>query len=367
MEIAPALISGTTGNRAYWRRSKNNAMKLTELRNQLGRPARGVQTYAARTLRRVACCQEIPEIYDRLEPSDDPQLRLSQIVDGRFLVREIFGRDEVATIYRAVDLLQRKREVALKVPLLSVENDPVSFARFLREEQIGLGLAHPLLQKYFPVAGEKCRPYIAMEFLRGCTLAHLAQEMGPLSEADAFKIVRLLCDALGYMHAQNLVHCDLKPANILLCCDHTLRVMNFGFASRPTHERNGPGQTVSFSRTPQYLAPEQVEHGPIDARTDIYGLGVILHELVTVGAPFQDEGGGSRGPQRTVEQANAPQASNSALSAKAEEIVRRALQCKPEDRYPSMAAFKAELSTPPQTAPGGFDEPLQPQRWPESA
>jgi serine/threonine-protein kinase len=342
-------------------------MKLTELRNETDRPARGGHAFSARPLRGVACCQEIPEVYDRLEPSDDPQLRLSQILDGRFLVREIFCRDEVATIYRAVDLLQRKREVALKVPLLSVENDPVSFERFRREEEIGLGLAHPLLQKYFPVAGEKCRPYIAMEFLRGCTLAHLAQEIRPIDEADAFKIVRLLCDALGHMHEQGLVHCDLKPANILLCCDHTLRVMNFGFSSPPTRERHGPGQTVPFSRTPQYLAPEQVNHGPIDARTDIYGLGVILHELLTAGAPFQNEGGTSRGSQRTGERAHAPRALHAALSAQAGAIVRRAMQCNPDDRYPSMAAFKADLSTPPQSAPGGFDEPLQPQRWPKSA
>jgi len=342
-------------------------MKLTELRNQIGRPARGGQAFAARSLRGVACCQEIPEIYDRLEPSDDPQLRLSQILDGRFLVREIFCRDDVATIYRAVDLLQRKREVALKVPLLSVENDPVRFARFCHEEEIGLKLAHPLLQKYFPVAGKKCRPYVVMEFLRGCTLAHLAHEMRPFDEADAFKIVRLLCDALGYLHEQGVVHCDVQPANVQLCCDHTLRVMNFGFASPPTPEHHVSGQTTLLFRTSQYLAPELVEHGPIDARTDIYGLGAILYELLTPATPLPDEGGRSRGSHQTVELANASRALHPALSAQAEEVVRRALQCKPEDRYPSMAAFKADLSTPPQTAPGGFDEPSQPQRWPKSA
>jgi serine/threonine-protein kinase len=119
--------------------------------------------------------------------------------------------------------------------------------------------------------------------------------------------------------------------------------MNFGFATPPTHERNVSGQSASLSRTPHYQAPEQVEQGPIDARTDIYSLGVILNELLTAGAPFQDEGGRSRGPQRTMERANAPRASHPALSAQAEEIVRRALQCKPEDRYPSMAAFKSDL------------------------
>ena len=343
MEIAPALISGTTGNRAYWRRSKNSAMKLIELRNQIGRPVRGGQAIAARSLRGLACCQEIPEVYDRLEPSDDPQLRLSQILDGRFLVREIFCRDDVATLYRAVDLLQRKREVALKVPLLSVENDPVRFARFRHEEEIGLKLAHPLLQRYFPVAGEKFRPYLVMEFLRGCTLAHLAQDLRPFEEADAFKIVRRLCEALGYMHEQGVVHCDLKPENILLCCDHTLRVMNFGFASPPMPGRHASGQTTSPFRASHYLAPELVEPGPIDARTDIYGLGAILYELLTPTTPLPDEGGRSQGSYRTTELALASRALHPALSAQAEEVVRRALQCKPEDRYPSMAAFKADL------------------------
>jgi len=343
MEIAPDLISPRAGNRAYWRRSKNSAMKLTELPNQFGRPARRAQAFAARSLRGVACCQEIPEVYDRLEPSDDPQLRLSQILDGRFLVREIFCRDDVATVYRAVDLLQRKREVALKVPLLSVENDPVRFARFRHEEEIGLKLTHPLLQRYFPVSGEKFRPYLVMEFLRGCTLAHLVHDQRPFDEADAFKIVRLLCDALGYMHEQGVVHCDLRPENVLLCCDHTLRVMNFGFASPPSPERHVSSQSASQFRTSQYLAPELVEHGPIDARTDIYGLGAILYELLTPGAPHADEAVWSRGPHRTEEPATASRAFHPALSAQAGEIVRRALQCKPEDRYPSMAAFKADL------------------------
>ena len=342
-------------------------MKLTELRNQIGRPARAIHAFAARPLRGVACCQEIPEVYDRLEPSNDPQLRLSQILDGRFLVREIFSRDDVATVYRAVDLLQRKREVALKVPLLSVENDPVRFARFCREEEIGLTLAHPLLQKYFPVAGEKFRPYLVMEFLRGCTLAHLAHDLRPFDEADAFKIVRLLCDAVGYMHEQGVVHCDLRPENILLCCDHTLRVMNFGFSSPPTPARHALGQAASLFRTSQYLAPELVEHGLIDARTDIYGLGAILYELLTPGTSLPDEGVRSRGSYRTVELANSARALHPALSAQAEEVVRRSLQCNPEDRYPSMAAFKADLSIPPRVGPSAFDEPLQSQRWPKSA
>jgi serine/threonine-protein kinase len=193
------------------------------------------------------------------------------------------------------------------------------------------------------VAGEKSRPYLVMEFLRGCTLAHLKHETRPLAEADALKIVALVCEAVGHMHDRGFVHRDLKPENIMICCDRTLRVMDLGLASPPLRHRHVLAKLAPIFGTPEYMAPEQVEHGPIDARTDIYGLGVILYELLTEGAPLHDEGSRSRGSQRTVEPANAPRALNPTLSDQAEEIVLRALQCNPEDRYPSMAAFKAGL------------------------
>ena len=95
-----------------------------------------------------------------LNPRSEPQLRPSQVLDGRFRIREILSRGGMATLYRAEDMLDERRDVALKVPLLRVESDPAAFSRFHHEEEIGLKLFHPFLLRFYPVAGEKCRPYI---------------------------------------------------------------------------------------------------------------------------------------------------------------------------------------------------------------
>jgi hypothetical protein len=108
------------------------------IRNEVGSAARGVTANTAPPPAGVVCCQGIPEVYGSIEPSTDPQLRLSQVFDGRFLVREVFSRGGVATIYRAEDMLNDRRDLALDVLLMRVESDPVSFARFRHEEEIGL-------------------------------------------------------------------------------------------------------------------------------------------------------------------------------------------------------------------------------------
>jgi len=177
------------------------------IRNEIGRASpRGVTAIAAAPLADVGCCHNIPEVQGSIEPSAEPQLRVSQVLDGRFLIREPIRRGGTATIYRAEDMLYGRRDVAIKVPLLSVESDPISFARFRHEEEVGRKLSHPFLLKICPVADEKCRPYIVMEFLRGCTLAHLNHETRPLAETDALKIVGLVCDAVGAMHEQGIIH-----------------------------------------------------------------------------------------------------------------------------------------------------------------
>jgi serine/threonine protein kinase len=324
---------------------------------------RTVPAIAPAPLADVVCCQDIPEIRGSIEPSAEPQLALNEVLDGRFLVREIIGRSGMATIYRAADLQHGRRDVALKVPLMSVESDPVCFTRFRHEEEIGLKLSHPFLLQFFPVPGEKSRPYLVMEFLRGCTLAHLGYETRPLAEADALKIVALVGEAVGQMHDHGFVHRDLKPGNIMICCDRTVRVMDFGLASPPLRHRHALARLTPIFGTPEYMAPEQVEHGPIDERTDIYGLGAILYELLTGAVPFRQEDPWESAYQRTTGDPIAPRTLNPALSPQAEEIVLHALQRKPGDRYPSMAAFKADLDAPARVQVTGYSQRLRPPRW----
>jgi len=322
-----------------------------------------VPAIAPAPLADVVCCRDVPEVHGNILPSAEPQLALNEVFDGRFLVREIVGRSGMATIYRAEDTQHGGRDVAVKVPLLSVESDPVCFTRFRHEEEIGLKLSHPFLLKFYPIAGEKSRPYLVMELLRGCTLAHLEHETRPLAEADALKIFALVSEAVGCMHDHGFVHRDLKPENIMICCDRTLRVMDFGLASPPLRHRHALVKLTPIFGTPEYMAPEQVEHGPIDERTDIYGLGAILYELLTGSVPFRHEDPWESAYQRTTGDPIAPHILNPALSPQAEEIVLHALQRKPGDRYSSMAAFRADLAAPTRVPVTGYCQRLRAPRW----
>lgn len=295
-------------------------------------------------LEEVSCCRKVPEHHDPVEASGAP-FRPGQLLDQRFLITEILSHSGMATIFKAEDTQNDNQVVAVKVPHLEYESDPGFFSRFQREEKIGLELNHPFILKFVPVEGPKSRPYIVTEYLRGCTLAHLLQAMHPLPEKDALKITSLICEALQYMHEHGVIHRDLKPQNVMICCDGTIRIMDFGLAKdgasrRITHAGNTP--TMG---TPDYMAPEQVSGKRADHRTDIYNLGALLYEMLTGVTPFQNDNPWAALNARVTGDPAAPRKLNPELSAQAEEVVLRALQRDPSTRYPSAAAMKAELDT----------------------
>lgn len=311
----------------------------------------------------VSCCRDVPDVPGGIEESTDPRLPFGQVLDGRFLIREIVGRSGMATIYRAEDLLYNRGEVAVKVPLSKIESDPVGFSRFRNEEEVGSRICHPLLLRFYSVDGEKSRPYLVTEFLRGCTLDRLAHNHRPMPEADALKIASLICEAVGFMHDWGYVHRDIKPGNVMICCDQTLRVFDFGLVAKPMRRRSLLGKLATPFGTPQYMAPEQVEQGVIDERTDIYCLGAVLYELLTGSTPLQDEDVWQSAYRRTTGDPVAPRKLNPGISPQAEEIVLHALQRKADDRYASMAAFKADLDAPERVAVSGYSDRLRAPRW----
>lgn len=311
----------------------------------------------------MACCREVPEVSGAIEESSDPRLPFGQVLDGRFIIREVVGRSGMATIYRAEDLLYGRGEVAVKVPLSKIESDPAGFSRFRNEEEVGTRLCHPLLLRFLSVDGEKSRPYLVTEFLRGCTLDRLAAKHRPLPEADALKITSLVAEAVGFMHTWGYVHRDIKPGNVMICSDRTLRVLDFGLVAKPMRRRAFMAKLATPYGTPQYMAPEQVEQDLIDERTDIYCLGAVLYELLTGSTPLQDDDAWRSAFRRTTGDPVAPRLLNPALSPAAEEIVLHALQRKADDRYASMADFKADLDAPERVVVSGYSARLRPPRW----
>lgn len=314
-------------------------------------------TNALCPLEQVTCCRTVPEHHDPVE-ADGAPFHPGQTLDDRFLITEILSRSGMGTIFKAKDKQQGNRLVALKVPHLEYESDPNFFSRFQREERIGLELSHPFVLKFIPVE-DKSRPYIVTEYLKGCTLAHLLKAMRPLPEKDALKIASLICQALQHMHDHGVIHRDLKPQNVMICCDGTIRIMDFGIARDDSSRRITHLGNSSSMGTPDYMAPEQVRGKRADKRTDIYNLGAVLYEMLTGEIPFPNENQWVALNARVTGDPVAPRKLNPSLSPQAEEIVLRALQRDPANRYPTPAAMKAELDTAEHVRVTGLCDRLQ--------
>ncbi len=312
-------------------------------------------------LKQVGSCCNVAEHHDPVAPTCAPELRPGLVLDGRFVIGEPISRSGMATIYKAHDLHDRET-VAVKVPHLRCEADPAFFARFQREEEIGRCLNHRFLLRFVPVDGAKSRPYLVTEYLRGCTLAHLLESRRPLPEADALRIASLLCEALSYLHRQGVVHRDLKPPNIMVCCDGSLRLLDFGIASAVAARRITLTRFASTIGTPDYMAPEQVRRQRTDERTDLYALGTVLYEMLTGSVPFQNENPWVALNDRVTGDPPAPRQLNPILTPQAEEIVLHALQREPAARYPSAAAMQRDLDAPERVVVSGYRDRLQAPR-----
>jgi len=293
-------------------------------------------------------------------PAEKPvtgEVEAGQLLDDRFFIHEMISRSGMATIYRATDR-QTKQMVAVKVPFMQFESDPGFFARFQREEEIGLKLNHPNVLKFIP-AEKKSRPYIVTEYLRGYTLAHLLTSVRPMPVADALKLASRLCDTVAYLHEQGVIHRDLKPQNIMMCYDGTIRLMDFGIA------RGGEGRRITYTGftpamgTPDYMAPEQVKGKRGDARTDIYSLGAILYEMLTGHQPFEGENPLVIMNARLISDPVAPRKVNPELSPQIEEIILHAMERDPAKRYTSAAEMKADIDNPDAVTVTGRAERLQ--------
>jgi len=286
----------------------------------------------------------VPMFHKPAEKTETGEVEAGQLLDDRFFIHEVISRSGMATIFRATDR-QTKQMVAIKVPYMQFESDPGFFSRFVREEEIGLKLQHPNILKFIPVE-KKSRPYIVTEYLRGYTLSHLLNNVRPMPVPDALKLASRICGALEYLHGLGITHRDLKPQNIMMCYDGTIRLMDFGIA------RGGEGRRITYTGftpamgTPDYMAPEQVKGKRGDARTDIYSLGAMLYEMVTGHTPFEGETPLIVMNARLVGDPIAPRKLQPTIPPEVEEIILHAMERDPANRYRSAAEMKTELDDP---------------------
>src|SRR6266705_4922901 len=217
--------------------------------------------------------------------------RLQQALGKEFTVGDLLGEGGFAAVFRVREQ-PLNRDVAVKVIDLGLTPSPSLAVRFVREARTVAQLEHPHIVPIYKVGGHKNEVlYIVMRCLDGPSLRQLLEKYGRLSVGDAGRIGRQVADALGYAHGFGVVHRDIKPDNILLDTSGHVLVTDFGIA-KAAQEASGTSQLTTEGMvvgTPQYTSPEQATGDAVDARSDIYGLGVVLYQMLAGSPPFDGE------------------------------------------------------------------------------
>ncbi|MFI1012376.1 Stk1 family PASTA domain-containing Ser/Thr kinase [Streptomyces sp. NPDC020965] len=210
---------------------------------------------------------------------------VGHVLDGRYRVEALIAVGGMATVYRAVDT-RLDRELALKVMHPALATDVSFVERFIREAKSVARLAHPNVVGVFDQGAEGAYVYLAMEYVAGVTLRDVLRERGALRPRAALDILEPVLAALGAAHRAGFVHRDIKPENVLIGDDGRVKVADFGLVRAVGSVTNTTGTVLG---TISYLAPEQIEDGTSDTRTDVYACGVVLHEMLTGAKPHSGD------------------------------------------------------------------------------
>ena len=210
-------------------------------------------------------------------------MTVQELAGGRYRTEEVLGRGGMASVYLARDG-ELDRPVAVKVLAEHLADTPGFRERFLREAKLAAQLSHPNIVQVFDVGEEDGRPFIVMECVEGSTLAEELKQRGPLDPAEVVDLALQICGGLEHAHAAGLVHRDIKPQNLLLRPDGTVKIADFGIARAA--ETTKLTQAGSVMGTAAYLAPEQALGEEVTASADIYSLGCVVYELLTGRTPY---------------------------------------------------------------------------------
>lgn len=275
-----------------------------------------------------------------------------------YRVERRLGRGGMGILYLALEP-GLERRVALKLIAPEAASDEVFARRFAEESRIAASIEHPNVVPIYAAGEEAGVPYIAMRYVAGADLARRLVREGRLSPQVASDLIAQIGNGLDAIHAAGLIHRDVKPANVLLSGedggDHAY-ITDFGVARNVATE-SGLTQTGRFVGTLDYVAPEQISGGSIDARVDVYALGCLLFKLLTGEVPFPKDGEAARLYAHLNDPPPAPSLYVPEVSMALDDVVIRAMSKDPDDRYPSAG----DLGRAAQAALRG-ERPAAPER-----
>lgn len=264
-----------------------------------------------------------------------------QLLNERYKIKHIIGGGGMANVYSAHDLILN-RDVAIKVLRFEHANDAEFIERFDREAQAATSLLHPNIVNIYDVGEEDKMMFIVMELVEGMTLKEYIQKKGPLEVEETVKIMIELASAINHAHDNDLIHRDIKPQNVLLDENGTVKVTDFGIAIALS--ATALTQTNSILGSVHYLSPEQARGGVATKKSDIYSLGIVFYELLTGKLPFTGETAISIALKHLQEETPSVKAFNPDIPQSVENIVKKATDKDPLARFNSVNELKEALA-----------------------
>lgn len=272
-------------------------------------------------------------------------------LDGRYEITELIGEGGMADVYRATDVVDNKT-VAVKILKKEFAENEEFLRRFRNESKAIAVLSHPNIVKIFDVGFSERIQFIVMEYIDGITLNEYMEQQGQLGWKDAVHFVLQILRALQHAHSKGIVHRDIKPQNIMMLRDGTIKVMDFGIAKFAREDgKTGSDKAIG---TVHYISPEQARGAATDAKSDIYSAGIMLYEMLTGKKPFDTDNPVSIAVMHMQAKAPLPSSIRPDIQIGLEEIILKAMEKDPANRYQSARDMMDDLQTFKEDPDGVF-------------